>query len=315
MIGRRAAFIAALSACMFWGVYGYFSRNLAEAGLDSLQIAGFRLLVTCAILAVFIFFVNKDLFRIRRRSDLLIFLAFAVVIIMENYLYTEALLHIPLAIGEILQMTSPFFVMLIVMVIFGEMPTPVKVIATITAIFGGCLVTDVFSADNLGDVFGYLLALGSGLTLAICAVGIKTYSNKGYNPLTLMFWVFFFAAVITVPVSGIFGSMDTVFSDYSNILLILGFGLIPTAIPYSLQAWSISRIDVTTVSIISISQCIFAGIAGYILFDESLSVMNLIGMVILMGSLAVMEYLPMLSKRNSSPPQRPHGTVNRPDSS
>lgn len=299
MVVRRLAFVAALLACVFWGVYGFFSRNLAEAGLGSLQIAGFRLFVTCIILSILIFFVDKRLFKIRKKSDLLIFLAFAVVIILENYFYTEALLHIPLAIGELLQMTSPFFVMFIVMCIFKEMPTVVKVAATIAAIFGGCLVTDVFSTEDPSDLIGCALALASGLTLAICAVGIKAYSNKGYHPLTLVFWVFLFATVITIPVSGMFDAVEIVISDIDNMLLVIGFGLVPTAIPYTLQAWSISKIDVTTVSIISISQCVFAGIAGFILFDEVLTATNLIGMAILMGSLVLMENLPLHMSRRA----------------
>lgn len=296
---KRVAIMAALVACVLWGFYGYFSRNLVDAGYDATQIAGLRLFVAVLMMAVMILVLDRKLFKVRAR-DLPVFFAFAFVVLAENVFYNLSIERIPLAIAELMQMTSPYFVMIFAFFIFRDIPTVMKIVATAIALLGGALVTGAFSSEGATDMLGFAYAILSGIMLALCGIGMKIYSRKGYNTITLVFWAFLFAAIITVPLGLDLDSFRIMFSSSNVFALVLGLGLIVTVLPYVLQAWSIGKMDVTIVSILSVSQCVFAAIVGAFYFSEILTAENIIGMAIVMSSLVMHEISDLRVKKRST---------------
>ncbi|MBU5440102.1 DMT family transporter [Tissierella sp. MSJ-40] len=96
-----------------WGIIGLFSRSLSEAGLNALQIAGARCLVTAIILFFFLLLTNRKYLKIKLR-DSWIFIGTGVFsIALFNVFYFICISKSTLAIASILLYTSPCFIIIL----------------------------------------------------------------------------------------------------------------------------------------------------------------------------------------------------------
>ena len=155
-----------LAGCL-WGTTGLFIKELNMAGLTSMQICELRAAITALVMLLLTVCIKPSLLRIRLR-DIWIFLGSGVgSILFFNYCYFNAIQASGMAVAATLLYTSPVFVMLLSLPLFGEKITGRKVVSLIMTVAGCVLVSGVFAAGSSFTKEGVLYGIGAGFGYAL----------------------------------------------------------------------------------------------------------------------------------------------------
>lgn len=276
-----------LAGCM-WGVMGLFVRALTAAGLTSFQISGVRSLLTAVLLIPVLLIISPSLFRIRLK-DLWCFLGTGILsITFFNCCYFFAINEVTISVAAILLYTAPIFVCVLSAVFFKERLTKQKLIALFVCILGCVLVTDVFFSDAKISIIGLLTGLGSGLGYALYSIFSRAAINRGYKTFTILFYTFLFSSVSLFFIVD-FSPVVTMITDGSfPWLYALLQATVSTVIPYLIYTLGLKHTDNSTASIIASTEPVVATLAGLIVFNEIPSVPSAIGIVLVLGAIALL---------------------------
>ena len=284
---KRAALFVALSAASF-GFLGVPVRFLHDNGFAPLDITAVRLFVTTIALVIVALVVDRGLFKVRKR-DLLFFILFGFFKLMSDVALFRAQLTIDLSLSTLLQMTAPYYVLVISLFLFRERITLMKILAMLVAFTGCIFVTGVITGGMHSlDFVGVASALISGLFFGLYTIGCKLSSDKGYKPVTTMMYTFLFASLMTIPFANDVKVVES-FVDVHLILGVLSLGILMTLIPFFVSTWGVQKLEASKVSLISVMEVITACIVGYFLFDEEMTVLNIIGMSLVVASIVIMD--------------------------
>ena len=284
---KRAALFVALSAASF-GFLGVPVRFLHDNGFAPLDITAVRLFVTTIALVIVALVVDRGLFKVRKR-DLLFFILFGFFKLMSDVTLFRAQVTIDLSLSTLLQMTAPYYVLVISLFLFRERITLMKILAMLVAFIGCILVTGVITGGMHSlDFVGVASALISGLFFGLYTIGCKLGSDKGYKPVTTMMYTFLFASLMTIPFANDVKVVES-FVDVHLILGVLSLGILMTLIPFFVSTWGVQKLEASKVSLISVMEVITACIVGYFLFDEEMTVLNIIGMSMVVASIVIMD--------------------------
>jgi len=263
-----------------------YTRNLAADGFTAMQTAFIRMLIGGIVLAVLLAIFDRSSFAVKKK-DLWLFVFIGAIRILSDFFLFEAQIRIHLSLSTVLQMTSPYWVLLFCMILFSEVINARKVLAVCMAFVGCILVTGVLSEDVDFDLLGISFAAIAGVTFAGYTVGNKLLMNRGYSGNTVILYVFLTAALVSLPFSDVFSIPGKVVSDYV-IMDILGMALLMSLIPYYLQVYSLKYLSPVTANLIGILEVPSAVIVGYVIYGESLGLLNFIGMALIPLSIVVM---------------------------
>ncbi len=284
---KKAALIVALSAASF-GFLGVPVRFLHENGFAPLDITAVRLFVTTIALVLIALVVDRDLFKVRKK-DLLFFILFGFFKLMSDVTLFRAQVTIELSLSTLLQMTAPYYVLVISLFLFKEHITLMKILAMLVAFIGCIFVTGVITGGMHSlDFVGVASALISGLFFGLYTIGCKLSSDKGYRPVTTMIYMFLFASLMTIPFANDVKVVES-FVDVHLIVGVLSLGVLMTLIPFFVSTWGVQKLEASKVSLISVMEVITACIVGYFLFDEEMTVLNIIGMSLVVASIVIMD--------------------------
>ena len=284
---KKAALIVALSAASF-GFLGVPVRFLHENGFAPLDITAVRLFVTTIALVLIALVVDRDLFKVRKK-DLLFFILFGFFKLMSDVTLFRAQVTIELSLSTLLQMTAPYYVLVISLFLFKERITLMKILAMLVAFIGCIFVTGVITGGMHSlDFVGVASALISGLFFGLYTIGCKLSSDKGYKPVTTMMYMFLFASLMTIPFANDVKVVES-FVDVHLTLGVLSLGILMTLIPFFVSTWGVQKLEASKVSLISVMEVITACIVGYFLFDEEMTVLNIIGMSLVVASIVIMD--------------------------
>ena len=116
---------------------GIFVRHLNAIGLASMEIVEARSMLTVVIMLLALAVFRRDLLKVRAK-DLWCFAGGGIIsIILFNFCYFQTIQLASLSTAAILLYTSPIFVLLLSVPLFGEKLTRRKLICLAMA-FGGC---------------------------------------------------------------------------------------------------------------------------------------------------------------------------------
>ena len=281
-----SACAAVTVSAILWGFIGYFSRNLYDEGFSPMQVAFTRMLIGLLVMSVFLVILDRTCFRIRKK-DLWIFLLFAVFKVLSDLFLFKAQVLIHLSLSSVLQLTSPYWVLLYCVILFHERITFRKLFAICMAFFGCILVTGLLSEDVSFDTLGITFALLSGFAYATYTVGNKVLMDRGYSANTVLFYIFLISTLICVP----FGNLPSIpgkIVGWNVVFDLMCTGVLMTLVPYYLQIYALKYISPVTVNIIGLLEVACAVVVGMVFYDEGLGLMNLIGMILIPASIVLM---------------------------
>lgn len=283
---KASAATAVLIGAVLWGFIGFFSRNLYDEGFSPMQVAFTRMLIGTAVLALGLVIFDRTCFKIHRR-DIWIFVFFGIFKILSDLFLFKAQVLIHLSLSTVLQLTSPYWVLIFSVFLFGEKITFKKVFAICMAFLGCILVTGVLSEDVQFDTIGVMFAILSGISYATYTTGTKVLMNRGYSANTTLFFVFLISTFICIPFSDV-AAIPPLVVDWEVVGNLLGMGVLMTLVPYYLQIYALKYISPVSVNVIGLLEVASAVIVGIIFYGETLGILNFIGMVLIPASIIVM---------------------------
>jgi drug/metabolite transporter (DMT)-like permease len=228
-----------------WPLVGKFVlRTLPSTGLAALRVCG----------AALIFLLLRQIrgtVQIKDKSDYLKLLVFSLLgVVFNQLLFLKGLSLTTVINATILSATIPVFALIVGAIIGNDHLSFIKIVGIILAALGVVYLVDPMQADFSG---GY--ALGNLLLVmnAFCYgsyIAISKNVIRRIGTLTSISWIFFFAAILTLPIG--FYSLDatTLSTTTPTIwLAILYIVIFPTVGAYFLNAWALVRVAPSVVAV------------------------------------------------------------------
>lgn len=284
---KLAPFLVILAGCC-WATMGIFVRHLNTIGLASMEIVEARSMLTVVIMLLALAVFRRDLLKVRVK-DLWCFAGGGIVsIILFNYCYFQTIQLASLSTAAILLYTSPIFVLLLSVPLFGEKLTRRKLICLAMA-FGGCALASGLASGGMALSPQVLLfGLGSGFGYGLYSIFSRFALQRGYHPITITTYVFLFAAIGGVPLTD-FGQILQVAGDgMGNVLYLLLYTFVTTIIPYTAYTSGLQHVENGVAAVLACVEPVVATVFGIFFFSEVPNLSGWIGIALVLAALIIL---------------------------
>jgi len=264
-VGRGASargYGLVFTAAVLWGLIGFFSRTILDAGVGALEIAFWRAVLAGGAFAVHAVLVGRA--RVRSAGDLGALAAFALVGVTLFY----AALNLAIDAGGVslafvLLYTAPAFVAVLAWPLLGERLTRRKAALVGLAVAGVALVAQAGG----GGVQATPAALGWGLT---AGASYATYYLFGkwvlhrYAPVTI------FAVVLPLGALGLLPFVDFAPKDPAVWGWLVALGLVSTYLAYLIYYTGLRATEASRAVLVATVEPVVAAAIAAIAFGERL---------------------------------------------
>lgn len=287
LIAKGTGFIFGIFSAIFWGTNGTFCTLMFNLGINNTSIAilapSFNLVFFSTLLAI----TNKSGFKIPIKFFALLLFA-GLISAITNTAFVKSVNYFPVGVVSTLIFCNIFVIMIISRIVFKSPITLKKIGAAISAIFGICLVLDVFSQGfnlNLNGVIWVILTI---LTWSILMTVEKYLLDQGIDENAILMYIALFAVIIlsisNPPIAQVKNIIQI--GNQTNgyaLLLILGFGLIPQIGCYSLYMKGLKYIEPSYMQIMYSLDPVVASILGFLVFNQTMKLSNILGICLIIG--------------------------------
>jgi drug/metabolite transporter (DMT)-like permease len=291
---RRSEILLTLAALMF-ASNGIASKLLLNDYISAWRLAQVRSISTFIILAAYIAWRAPKTLRITKREVPRLAALGIIGIAAVNGAYFLAISRMHVSIALLIEFTAPVWIVLYLRYVRKKHVPNEMWTALFLALLGLAFVAQVWKGLTL-DGIGVLAALGAAFALAFFFIaGEGITSQRDVQSVTM--WGFGFAALgwsllmpiwtfpfdvftVSIPLEG---ALD----GYSapGWVLILYVVLIGTVVPYLLTLNGLRNLSASTTSAFGMLEPIFAGAVAWFWFNESWTVIQLIGGVIVIAGI------------------------------
>ncbi len=168
--------------------------------------------------------------------------------------------------------------------VLGERPSRRWAIATPIAICG-CTLLVLPSGTLAVDRIGLLISGCAGVTVAVYTICTKRLLEAGLSPIGTMAVAAGIAGLLLLPTLAA-GDASWVLTS-SGLLTALYLGLVATALAYSLFARGLRALSSATTATLGLVEPLAAALLGVAVVDETLTPIQLAGIVVIMVGLVV----------------------------
>ena len=291
---RRSEILLTLAALMF-ASNGIASKLLLNDYISAWRLAQARSISTFIILVAYITWRAPKTLRIAKREVPRLAALGIIGIAAVNGAYFLAISRMHVSIALLIEFTAPVWIVLYLRFVRKKHVPNEMWAALFLALLGLAFVAQVWQGLTL-DGIGVLAALGAAFALAFFFLaGEGITSQRDVQSVTM--WGFGFAALgwsllmpiwtfpfdvftVSIPLEG---ALD----GYSapGWVLILYVVLIGTVVPYLLTLNGLRNLSASTTSAFGMLEPIFAGAVAWFWFNESWTVIQLIGGVIVIAGI------------------------------
>ena len=217
-------------------------------------------------------------------SRVLPVLVFTGMMIGANWiLLFEAYNHTTVAVATLCYYMQPTIVTLLSPLVFRERLTVKKAICAVVAVAGMVLVSGVTGGSGQGGNFrGILLGLGAAVFYSgVVMMNKKMQGIDAYRKTTVQMLS---AGLVMAPYLLLTGGFSAEGITPGSVLLLLVVGIVHTGIAYVLYFASMDGLRVQSVALLSYIDPVSAMLFSAFLLREPLSLLNIIGAVMIIGS-------------------------------
>ncbi len=186
--------------------------------------------------------------------------------------------------------TSPVFVIIFSLLFFKEKPGIRTIIATTMAILGSAIIAysdkDLMGSTTYPNpLFGDLLALIGAIAVSIYFMS-GSHLRKYLTTFQYITLVYSFSALFTL-IFAFFSSKPFFgYRPVSYMLMIL-MAIIPQLLGHTSFNWALKHIKADAVAIATLGEPIGASILAYLIFHQSVTLLQFVGMTIVLLSIAM----------------------------
>jgi len=277
--------ICALLAGVFWGSVGIFTTPMTAAGVGSSGMMILRCGFAAVCFAVLLRIKNPGALRFKRK-DAPLFLAVGLLgQLCFSLCYYTAIPLVGVSTACILLYLSPVFVMLLARVIFRDKIGKNGAAALVMSVVGCALVSGFGGTVN---VKGVLCGIGSAVGFALINVFTRLLIRRGYPGWTVNFYTCVFAVLGGAVLFGLEDPASYLAGGAENVLCAVLCGVINGFLPYIFFSKALSGLESGKVAIFGCTEPVTAALTGVLLFGEKLTGAGLFGILLVLGSIVLM---------------------------
>ncbi|MBQ7160629.1 MAG: EamA family transporter [Clostridia bacterium] len=302
MTGRKKALgiIMVLTAGILWGNTGVFVKILTGRGASAMTVSVLRLVITFILMSLFILIFDRSFFKVNPRCIPYFILTGAVGMVGSSLFYFYSIQQTSMAVAAVLMYTSPTIVMLLSLAVFKDKFTWRHLLCCLLAFFGAALTTGLLSGGAEYSLKGIMFGCLAGASYALYSVGSGLALRKGCSPMTISLYSFAFASVTILIAGDVPELIRTVAADPVILPISAAQALVTCLLPYVIYTLGIRYTGPSNASIMSTIELVVATLIGFFAFDENLSVLGVFGIILVIGSIVVLN-LPHRKNNGSLP--------------
>lgn len=276
---KMNAKVMLIASMVIFGTIGLFTRNIA---VGSGELALYRAIMATVVVGGYLLIAGQKIdFRgIKKELPLLLFSGAAMginwILLFEAYKYTT------ISSATLSYYFAPVIVTVVCPFLFCEKLTPKQILCFLMSTVGLILIIGVGNLSGSGTGFvGILFGLGAAVFYATVIILNKFIKNViGIHRTLLQFLA---AIIVLVPyvicTSGVtLGKLDT-----TGWICLLVVGLIHTGIAYCMYFSALKDLKGQEAAILSYIDPLVAVLASVFLLGESMTIMQLIGGILVLG--------------------------------
>ena len=288
---KLAPFLVILAGCLL-GSMGIFVRHLNAICLQSMEIVEARSVLTAVGMFAALGLFRRDLLKVRAK-DLWIFVGGGMAsVILFNYCYFQTIQRASLSTAAILLYTSPVFVLLLSVPLFGEKLTRKKLICLVLAITGCALASGVASGGMALSPMTLLLGLGSGFGYGLYSIFSRFALQRGYHPITITAYIFLFGALGGIPLTDFGQITQVVRADGGNLIYLMVYTLVTTIVPYISYTTGLQQVENGVAAVLACIEPVMATVFGIFVFSEMPTLSGWLGILLVLIALTALNLQP-----------------------
>lgn len=283
MSKRSKGIILAVITAVMWGIMGIFVRDLSDCEFSNIDISFFRCILAGAAYFIFLLITKPRALKINVKGLLICLVYGAVAYSISFVSYSVSVSRIPVGVATVLMFMSPVWVAVLGRFMFKEKLTRHKIITILICIVGAVLVADILGSGNIRlDMIGVLAGIVNGIGVAL-QILLPKFFAKDYDRDTLLVYGFLGAAAVLafgVDFPAVAANMSQV--PTGNLVWdLFGIGILCTMVANVSCVKSTQYVEATTTSILSALEVVVGTLAGFLVFHEHLTFLQILGAVII----------------------------------
>lgn len=207
-VNNMKAHLSMFAAACMWGLMSPVGKAAMDAGITGLALANMRMIGAAICFWVTSMFVKGE--KVNHHDLLMLFFASLLGIVCNQGCFTLGLSLTSPVNASIMTTTMPVVTMILAALFLKEPVTPKKVIGIFLGSVGALvlIMSSRNGGDKEGNVLGDALCVGAQVCFA-CYLTVFKKLIARYSVITLMKWMFTYAAICFIPFSyRDFSSMD-----------------------------------------------------------------------------------------------------------
>lgn len=280
---NKTSQLLVLIAAIIWGTTGS-AQSFAPQNADPIVIGALRMAIGGAVL--FFMAIMKKSFKSKANLDKKSLIMASMCMAFYQPLFFSGVSKTGVALGTVLALGSAPVFSGVIEYFMGNKLSRRWIIATIVSIMGCVLLFKGQSSMNM-NVFGSILSLGAGLSYAVYVrVSQKLFQDSPRDVVNGL--VFLISAIILSPI--LFMSNLSWVVSVRGIMVTLHLGIVTTALAYTIFAYGLVNISTPKAVTLTLAEPLTAAMLGVVVFNEKLTVVSVIGVLLLFFGLIVNSY-------------------------
>jgi len=259
--------------------------RLAQADIDSLAVAAWRLTLAAGILAPVALLTRRDELRSLSRREWLLALGAGLLLALHFAAWITSLALTSVAASVVLVTTSPFFVGGIAHLFLGEKLSRPLLLGMSVALAGSVIIGLGDAGGGAHRLTGDLLALVG----ALAAAGYFVIGRRLRRRLSLVGYVFPVYGTAAIALLLMASLAHAPLSGYgeSTWLWLLLLALIPQLLGHSSLNWALGHLPATYVSLSVLGEPLGSILLAWIVLSESPTASAVCGGALIMAGLVI----------------------------
>ncbi|MFW2368179.1 MAG: DMT family transporter [Desulforhopalus sp.] len=279
-----AGYLFIISAAVCWGMIGIFSSLAFSQGVEPMEVAFWRALITWILFAGQAFIRKETHLDKKDIPLLLIFAVFGIALFYISYLF--AVKTGGAAFAAVLLYTAPAWVVVVAFFVYKERLTWLKIVAVLLVIVGVSLISRSGNSSGSTVTLG-MVAIVSGLTSGFCYSLYYTmgkYFSKKYSSANLFLYVLPVGALVILPFVS--------FTEKTLLawVAILAVSVISTFIANYCYYQGLKYLEAGRASIVATLEPVVAAVTAYIFLGEYFTVTGYFGALLIVAAVLATIY-------------------------
>lgn len=280
----KKAYLYIITGAALWGTISWYVKNLYSFGFTPMEVVILRAWSTALLLFLYLLFFFRNKLKLKSLKDIRYFLGTGILsITFFNFCLFTAIELSTIPVATALLYTAPAFVMILSFLFFKEPITKGKLMALLTTLIGTCLVVEVIPFNlNAVSLSAIIFGLGAGFGYSLYSIFSK-FALRKYSSLSITTYTFIIAAIALSPLFPYKEKWELLM--YPEVIFYtLGLGFLPTAFAYIIYTHGLNHTEASKASILSTVEPVVATLIGILIFQETFSIIQSIGMACILGA-------------------------------